>query len=111
MATKYLNKKTVHDGEKFDSKRELARWLQLKLMERAGQITDLRRQVDYVLAPAVVLDGHKKPALRYRADHAYTITATGEQVTEDVKGMVLPLYRAKRHLMKSVLGIEVKEIF
>ncbi|MBS6476088.1 MAG: DUF1064 domain-containing protein, partial [Clostridiales bacterium] len=44
---KYRSKKTTVDGITFDSRREAARWQELKLLERAGSITELERQVSY----------------------------------------------------------------
>ena len=49
---KYKNKKITVDGESFDSKREYRRWCELRLLERAGEITDLQRQFKFVLIPA-----------------------------------------------------------
>lgn len=90
------------------SKREARRATDLKLLEKAGQITRLQEQVPFVLAPAVMLDGKKKPALRYVADFVYE--EEGQRIVEDAKGVRTRDYRIKRHLMKSVLGIEVREV-
>ena len=105
---KYGNKKVEVDGEKFDSKKEFARYQQLQMMERAGEITDLKRQVKFELAPAVIIKGKKRPPLAYIADHVYV--QNGQKVVEDVKGMVTKEYRIKRHLMKSVHGIDIQEL-
>lgn len=107
---KFGAKKTVVDGITFDSKAEAARYGVLKAMLARGEIRDLERQVAYILAPDVVLDGKRRQPLRYRCDFRYVRVTTGEVVVEDVKGMRTPDYRIKRHLMKSVLGIEVKEV-
>ncbi len=104
---KYGNKKTVLDGISFDSKAEANRWCVLRMQERAGGLTDLRRQVVYILAPAVMLGGRKKPAMKYIADFVY-IERAGSEIVEDVKGMITPLFRAKQHLMKHVHNIEIK---
>ena len=50
-SSKYGNKKIEYNGEVFDSKKEYKRWCELKLLERAGKISDLKRQVKYVLIP------------------------------------------------------------
>lgn len=108
--SKFENKKiTDADGTTFDSKAEYRRWNQLALLQRAGHISNLERQVVYVLADAVVLDGRRKPALRYLADMRY-VDASGAVVVEDVKGIITPAYRIKRHLMKSIHGIDVREV-
>ena len=49
--SKYRNRRIVVDGETFDSKREAQRWYELKLLRRAGVVTDLQRQVPFVLIP------------------------------------------------------------
>ena len=106
--SKYRNVKCEHQGQRYDSKRERDRHIDLMLLERAGQITDLRRQVAYELAPRVKLGGRFKPALRYFAD--FTYTENGASVTEDVKGggRVTEAFRIKAHLMATVHGIEIR---
>lgn len=96
------------DGVSFASKAEGARYIHLKTLERKGSITDLVLHPVYELAPAVVLDGRKKPALRYAADFEYRVD--GELVVEDVKGMVTKVYRIKKHLMKHIHGIDIHEV-
>ena len=110
-ASKHGNTKIEVDGIKFDSKREAARHLHLLMLLRAGMISDLNLQVPFVLQPAVVLDGRKKPALRYFAD--FTYLERGRLVIEDAKSPHLrknPVYRNKKHLMMSVLGLAITEI-
>ena len=105
---KYCNRVTETEDGRFDSEAEYRHWCHLKIRQRVGEIKDLRRQVVFELAPAVVIQGRKRPALRYVADMVYV--EDGETVVADVKGAVTPEYRIKRHLMASVHGIEVKEI-
>lgn len=109
--TKYGNTRTVIGAEKYASKREQKRHLELMLLQRAGEIAGLVREVPFVLAPGVHIEGEKRarPAMRYRADFVYS-TADGRIVVEDAKGVSTALYRAKKHLMKTVHGIDVKEI-
>lgn len=106
---KYGNKKIEIDGMLFDSRREGKRWLDLMLLERAGQISGLTRQVPFELAPGCKLLGEKRarPAVRYYADFVYSSPTDGI-VVEDVKGLDTPLSRLKRHLMKTVHGIDVR---
>lgn len=106
--SKYGNRKTVVDGIKFDSKGEASRWCVLRVLERAGQISDLQRQVSFELAPPVRLGGRGRPALKYIADFVYQ--QDDQQVVEDVKGVRTPVYNLKRHLMKSVHNIEIREV-
>ena len=108
--SKYRNEKTEVDGIIFGSAKEGNRYLELKLLEKAGIISDLKLQVPFVLAESVVLDGRKKPSIKYYAD--FTYTGNRGFVVEDVKGGrsgKLAVYRLKKHLMMSVHGIEIIE--
>lgn len=109
-APKYRNVPVEWSGERFDSKAELARYRELMIMQQSGAINNLTRQVSFVLAPAVKIAGKTKRALTYRADFAYTDTATGEKVIEDKKGVLTQAYIIKRHLMKHIHGIEIREV-
>ena len=106
--SKYGNKKVTVDGITFDSAKEARRWQELKLLEAAGEIQALERQKVFILAPAVILGGRVKPALRYFADAVYR--QDGRQVVEDTKSEITrkhPVFRAKQHLMMSVHSIEL----
>lgn len=109
--SKHRNVRTERDGEKYDSKAEAGRHAELLRMERAGVITNLRRQVSFELAPGVKLEGRsrKSPPLRYFADYVYE--RDGATVIEDVKGRdkVTEGYRIKRHLM-ALLGHRIVEV-
>lgn len=111
--SKYGARKVTSGGIKHDSLKEADRWRALEQLARAGQIRDLQRQVPFVLAPAVRLDGEprKKPALRYVADFTYMLD--GRLVVEDAKSpptRKLPAYRIKKHLMATVHGIHILEV-
>lgn len=117
---KYKNKKVVIDGIAFDSKREAKRYGELLLLEKAGVITNLQRQVKYVLIPAqrepdtVGARGgiHKGKLIEkecaYFADFVYQ--QDGETVVEDTKGMRTTDYVIKRKLMLYRHGIRIREI-
>lgn len=105
---KYQNKRLDTEDGAFGSHAEYRHWCHLKLRVRAKEITELRRQVVFELAPAVVIQGRKRPPLRYIADMVYL--EDGKRVVADVKGAVTDSYRCKRHLMMSVHGIEIQEI-
>jgi hypothetical protein len=109
--TKYRNRKTEVDGIVFDSKAEAARWTDLRRLQQAGEITDLRRQVTFELVPAVKFFGAVRatPAIRYIADFGYTDVATGKTITEDVKGVQTRVYKIKKHLMKALFNIDILE--
>jgi hypothetical protein len=103
---KYGNNRVRVDGQLFDSVGEYEHWKHLREREAAGEISDLRRQVAFELAPSLVVWGRKKPALRYIADYVYM--ENGERVVADYKGGPLtPLFRAKAHLLKAVHGIDI----
>lgn len=105
---KYKNRRVfTEEWGWFDSQKELDRWRELLLLEKAGKIHGLKRQAKFEIAPPCILDGRRKRALKYIADFEYV--EAGEKVIEDVKGFKPRLYRLKRHLMKVVHGIEVLE--
>ena len=101
---KYGAKKVVMDGQVFDSKREFHRWCELRLLERAGKISDLKRQVKFELIPKQV--GER--ACSYVADFVY-YDADSKKVVEDCKGYRTEGYKIKRKLMLWVHGIKIKE--
>jgi len=110
--SKMKNVKVIYDGLVFDSKKEGDRYIELKNLEIKGLISDLELQKAFVLAQSVILNGRKKPAIRYVADFCY-FTNKGEIVVEDVKSSftkTLPVYRIKSHLMKSVHNIDITEV-
>ena len=106
--SKYHNRKVTQGGETFDSVKEYRRFCELRLLERAGAVTDLRRQVRFELIPAQRVDGKVvERACSYVAD--FTYTENGQQVVEDAKGMRTQEYRLKRKLMLWVHGIRIRE--
>ena len=109
--SKYKNRKTTVEGITFDSKKEAARFQELRLLERAGEIQDLHCQVSIELVPAQ-RDAKGKLVerpVKYLADFVYQNCATGERVVEDVKGYRTDVYKIKRRLMKHLYGIDIKE--
>lgn len=107
MRSKYGNKKTTVDGILFDSKRESFRWTELKLYERTGAISNLRRQIPYEIIPAVTIHGKRYRAIKYVCDFVYE--EGGRTVHEDSKGFATPEYLIKKRLMKVVHNIELLE--
>lgn len=91
--SKYNNRRINTEDGWFDSKRELQRWGELKLLQLAGKIQELRRQVDFELIPRI---GGMR-AIVYRADFVYT--EEGKQVVEDSKGFRDRVYKLKCRLM------------
>mgnify|MGYP001721326053 CR=1 FL=1 len=123
--SKYGNQKTVVNGIEFDSRKEAQRYQELRLLERAGRISNLRLQVKYVLIPTqraasfeLYKSGPKKGMRKpgkvlenecaYIADFVYT--QDGSEIVEDAKGMRTSVYRIKRKLMLERYGIQINEV-
>lgn len=90
------------DGIVFASKKEMTRYAELKLMEKAGEIGCLEIQVGYPL----VVNG--KTVGKYVADFDYW--TDGKRITEDVKGMRTPIYRLKKKMFEAQYGRPIKEV-
>ena len=85
---KYHNKPTIINGIRFASKREASRFIELKIMEIAGAISNLRLQPVY-----------KFPmGFSYRADFEYI--ETGNLIAEDVKGVETDVFKLKKKCME-----------
>jgi uncharacterized protein YbcC (UPF0753/DUF2309 family) len=121
--SKYHSRKIIVNGEKFDSKKEYARFKELSLLEKAGVITNLQRQVRYELIPAHyekferygktgnrLKDGRKcvERAVDYIADFVYE--KDEKTVVEDTKGFKTKEYIIKRKLMLYRYGIKISEV-
>ena len=107
---KYGNRKTEFDGLLFDSKREAQRWAELKLIEKAGEIKNLRRQVTFELIPPQKGKLRTERRTVYIADFVYE--QDGETVVEDAKSKATktPEYIIKRKLLLWRYGIQIKEV-
>lgn len=96
------------NGIRFDSKREANRWAELRLLERAGKIEKLKRQVKYLLIPSQYRDGKCiEREASYIADFVYV--KDGHLVVEDCKGFRTPEYKLKRKLMLERYDIRLVE--
>lgn len=104
---KYNNVKIEDDGFKFDSRKEHKRYCELKLLAKAGIITDLKLQVPFGLIPAQLGGIRKELPMVYKADFVYY--ENGQRVIEDTKGVKTDVYIIKRKLMK-LNGNEIREI-
>jgi hypothetical protein len=100
--TKYGAIRTEVDGITFDSKRESRRWSELRLLERAGEIVGLERQVEYPLSVAGIVIGKIKPDFRY--------SRAGLVVVEDVKSKptMTPLFRWKAKHLAAEYGVKLE---
>lgn len=97
-------------GVTFDSQKEYRRFCELSLLERAGKITELQRQVKFELIPSQKgYDGKVlERACSYVADFVYK--QDGCWVVEDAKGYKTPEYRLKKKMMLYFHGVQVKEV-
>lgn len=123
---KYNARKVEYDGILFDSQKEVLRYKELCLLYSEGIISNLQRQVKYILIPTQrepaqlgPRGGLKQGKLlenecSYIADFVYTVNETGETVVEDVKGYkkgeAYKVFTIKRKLMLFVYGIQIREI-
>lgn len=112
--SKYGNRKVETPDGTFDSVKEFSRWQELKLLQRAGEIHDLQRQVPFVLIPTQKDERGKvvERELKYIADFVYLANdGTGwRRVVEDVKGLKTEVYRIKKKLMLYRNGIRIQEV-
>jgi hypothetical protein len=121
---KYYNQKTyTSDGIKHDSQKEAQRWCELKLLQRAGKISNLQRQVEFELIPNQyeTIERYSKTGKKlkdetkllerkvsYIADFVYE--ENGKTVVEDVKSVATQTEKfiIKRKLMLYIHGIKIK---
>lgn len=125
--SKYLAKKVTVDGIEFDSQKEANRYVELKILEKAGEIQNLQMQVPYILLPTqyetvteYTPKTHKpkivqkvvEKQVKYKADFVYE--ENGKTIVEDVKGyrdgQAYALFTLKRKLMLKEHGIKIREI-
>lgn len=122
---KFKNKKTTIDNIVFDSKREGQRWLFLKEKEKAGEISNLQRQVKFELIPPIyeeqtiqlktkekVINKLLQKGIYYICDFQYE--KDGEVITEDIK--IAPHLIPKEYLLKEKLmfwkyRIRIKRVY
>lgn len=104
-ANKFGAVQTQADGYTFDSKREAARYQELKYLVLAGEIVNGTLLVHrrYSLVVSGILIGH------YEADFSYT-EKDGSRIVEDVKGVKTQVYRLKAKLMLAIHGITISEV-
>lgn len=124
-SNKYKSHKITVDGETFDSKKEYKRFCELSLLQKAGKITDLQRQVKYELIPAQyesferygkngkrLKDGKRcvEKSVVYNADFVYKMD--GKTVVEDTKSKATKTkdYIIKRKLLLYIKGIKIHEV-
>lgn len=129
LAQKKQNKLHAEKTNGYASKKEAKRAAELRWLEKAGKIRDLKEQVKFVLIPAKYeeiprIGKRGKPIkpkrkciqreLAYVADFVFIDNATGHIVVEDVKGYkggaTYRIFINKKKIMLDKYGIEVKEV-
>ena len=98
---KFGNRKTTIDGIEFASAKEARRYMELKLLQRGGEIRDLQVQPRFELMPSFKRGEETHRKIEYVADFSYT-TKGDENVVEDVKSAITkthPVYRLKKKLL------------
>lgn len=111
--SKYHNRVLITEDGKFDSVHEFSRWQELKLMQKAGEIYDLQRQVPFVLIPTQKDELTGKVLEReckYIADFVYRSCKNGRIVVEDAKGAKTEVYKLKKKIMLYRHGIRIREV-
>lgn len=122
---KYKNEKVEFEGIKFDSKKELERYLVLRNAEKNGIISELKLQPTFTLFQAIYHDETvqlktKQKTVRkceqlpitYKADFSYI--KDGKLTVEDVKGseyMITEVFKIKEKLMYAIHGIKIKRVY
>ena len=110
-ANKYHNRKT----KGFDSAKEWRRNQELEALQRVGEISELNRQVPFVLMPSYTIadkttrQGYRTVReIRYIADFTYRLK-DGTRIIEDVKGMQTDVFKLKRKLLERKIALGVIE--
>lgn len=111
VRNKYHNRKT----KGFDSAKEWRRNQELEALQRAGEISELNRQVPFVLMPSYTIadettrQGFRTVReIRYIADFTYRLK-NGTRIIEDVKGMQTEVFKIKRKLLERKIALGVIE--
>ena len=108
---KYRNEKVTVDGINFDSKLEARRYYELKLLERAKEIKNLRRQVEFELQPSYIKNNKTIRAINYVADFVYYDSIQRRTIIEDTKGFKTDIYKLKKKIFEyKYPDLEIKEV-
>ncbi len=95
---KYKNNRMQIDRYVFDSQLEGTRYRQLKLLERAGEISNLKLQVPFLLQDSFRKNGKTYRKIEYIADFVYE--EKGQTIVEDTKGMKTDVFKIKQKLFE-----------
>ena len=107
--SKYGNKKVQIDRYVFDSQLEGRRYRELALLERVGEIKNLRLQVPFLLQESFKKNGKTYRKIEYIADFVYE--EKGQTIVEDTKGMKTDVFKIKQKLFEyKYPNLTIKEI-
>jgi uncharacterized protein YegP (UPF0339 family) len=104
---KYNAKKTVYNGELYDSKAEASFAAKLDIARKAEAAIDRVESIERQCVYAIEVNG--KHIAKYIADFRVTY-ANGEVKVYDVKGVATPVYRLKKKLVEAIHGITIIEV-
>lgn len=108
--SKYNARKTEVDGILFDSKKEARRYKELKLLEKAKEVENLKLQPRFVLMEGFRHEGKAIRKIEYIADFMYFDNMSNELVVEDTKGYKTDVYNVKKKLFLKRYGEQYKFI-
>jgi hypothetical protein len=95
---KYKNVKVKIDDIKFDSKAESERYAELRILEKAGMISNLILQPKFELQTKFRYNSKAVSAIYYIADFSYSDPSEEKIIVEDVKGMETDVFKIKRKM-------------
>ncbi len=107
---KFNAKKKVVDGITFDSTKEAKRYIELKMLEKAGEISDLELQPKFPIYVCRRQNGELHHVCTYIADFKYRAGKNGLLTIEDSKGIRTPVYRLKRKMVEAQYDIQIQEV-
>jgi len=107
---KYKNKTVEYHGIKFDSKKEMAYYLKLKILQEKGLIEQLELQKEYELQPSFKIKDKTYRKITYKTDFSYISKEDNKLHIVDVKGFKTEVYKLKKKMMAYKYGIEIEEI-
>lgn len=108
---KYGAKKCEYGGITFDSQKERDRYIELLTLERQNKISNLQRQIPFILQDEFEFDGKKIRAIKYITDFVYT--ENGKIIVEDVKSEITrkdKVYQLKRKMFMYRYKNNIKEV-
>lgn len=99
---KYGNRKTTIDNIEFPSKAEASYYCDLKVRERAGEVSNVKMQTPY----ALTING--RLICTYRDDFSFQDHVENRFRVVDVKGFATPVFKLKLKMMKAIHNIDVE---